>query len=133
MKIHLNSTDSELTYDGVTEQGQKLSLSSGGDYPSPMQAVLMSVAGCSSIDIELILKKMRQDVKKIEVDVEGRRREEQPRIFTELNIHYKIYGDVKVQKAEEAVKLSMDKYCSVSIMLKNGGIAINYSFEVIED
>ncbi|MBK6782811.1 MAG: hypothetical protein IPG79_02950 [Saprospiraceae bacterium] len=57
MKIHLESTFGPLNFKGTNERGQSLQMSGDKESVSPMEAVLMAVAGCSSIDIELILKK----------------------------------------------------------------------------
>lgn len=115
MKVSLESTYGDLNFKGTTSRGQSIQLSGDKQACSPMEAVLMSVAGCSSIDIEIILKKMRQDVQSIKVEVEGVRRADQtPKIFTSMHLKYELVGKIKQEKAEEAVKLSLDKYCSVS-------------------
>jgi putative redox protein len=97
----------------------------------PMESVLMAVAGCSTIDIVMILEKMRQEVKDIKVDVSGKRSEDHPKVFTELTVHYTLYGKIKEAKAKEAVDLSLEKYCSVSLMIAKSA-SINHSFEIVE-
>ena len=129
MKIELKSTGEPLSYQGINDNGNTVNLASGNKGIRPMESVLMAVAACSVIDIEMILKKMRQDFSKIEVEVEGKRREEVPRVFTHIDILYKIYGDVKSEKADQAVSLSMEKYCSVTMMLKET-VEITYKFEI---
>lgn len=130
MKLKIVSTDNELEYIGTNEAGHAITINGNGQGVAPMQSVLIAIATCSSIDIELFLSKMRQSVDRVEVDIEGIRREEVPRIFTDVKIHYTIFGDVKDKKAEQAVEMSMEKYCSVSIMLKDK-IDITYTHEVI--
>ncbi|MBK6362007.1 MAG: OsmC family protein [Saprospiraceae bacterium] len=129
MKIHLESTFGPLNFKGTNERGQSLQMSGDKESVSPMEAVLMAVAGCSSIDIELILKKMRQDLHKIEVEVDSLRADEDPKVFTKIKIHYILHGNIKEEKAKQAIDLSMEKYCSVSIMLKKS-VEIKYSFEI---
>ncbi|MBK8079359.1 MAG: OsmC family protein [Saprospiraceae bacterium] len=129
MKIHLESTFGPLNFKGTNERGQSLQMSGDKESVSPMEAVLMAVAGCSSIDIELILKKMRQDLHKIEVEVDSLRADEDPKVFTKIKIHYILHGNIKEEKAKQAIDLSMEKYCSVSIMLKKS-VEINYDFEI---
>ncbi|MBK8547009.1 MAG: OsmC family protein [Saprospiraceae bacterium] len=129
MKIHLESTFGPLNFKGTNERGQSLQMSGDKESVSPMEAVLMAVAGCSSIDIELILKKMRQDLHKIEVEVDSLRADEDPKVFTKIKIHYILHGNIKEEKAKQAIELSMEKYCSVSIMLKKS-VEINYDFEI---
>jgi putative redox protein len=129
MQIKLESTHGSLNYKGTNERGQSVHLSGDKEAPSPMEAVLMAVAGCSSIDVELILKKMRQDLQKVEVTVQATRAEEAPKVFKTIQIHYILYGDIKEEKAKQAIELSMEKYCSVSLMLK-ATVDITYTFEI---
>ena len=129
MQIKLESTPGSLNYKGTNERGQSVQLSGAKEAPSPMETVLMAVAGCSSIDVELILKKMRQDLQKAEVTVQATRAEEAPKVFKTIQIHYILYGDIKEEKAKQAIELSMEKYCSVSLMLK-ATVDITYTFEI---
>lgn len=100
--------------------------------PSPMEMLLMGVAGCSSIDVVEILKKQRQDVRDCIATVEGVRAPTVPRVFTEIRIHFKIVGvGVKPEQAERAVQLSAEKYCSASIMLGKAA-KVSHSFEIVE-
>ncbi|MFK7808863.1 MAG: OsmC family protein [Saprospiraceae bacterium] len=132
MKVTLKSTDNLDHYTATNEAGHSVALSADGSATGPMQAVLMAVAGCSTIDIVMILKKMRQDIQHIEVEVDGTRQEEIPRVYTKIHLHYKIYGKVKEKKAEQAVALSLEKYCSVSLMLEKAA-EISSSWEIIEE
>ncbi len=129
MQIKLESTPGSLNYKGTNERGQSVQLSGAKEAPSPMETVLMAVAGCSSIDVELILKKMRQDLQKVEVTVLATRAEEAPKVFKTIQIRYILYGDIKEEKAKQAIELSMEKYCSVSLMLK-ATVDITYTFEI---
>jgi putative redox protein len=129
MQIKLESTHGPLNFKGTNERGQSIQLSGEQVAVSPMESVLMAVAGCSSIDIEMILKKMRQNLRKMEVEVNGDRATETPRVFTGIHIHYILHGDLKDEKVKQAIELSMEKYCSVSIMLKNS-VNITYTYEI---
>jgi len=95
-----------------------------------MEGVLLSAAGCSTIDIVMILERMRQPIESIEVQVEGTRQEEIPRIFTKMHLHYVLKGDLKDKKVKEAVDLSIDKYCSVVIMLAKA-VEVTTSYEIV--
>jgi putative redox protein len=130
MKVTLKSTDNLDHYTATNEAGQSIALSADGSAPGPMQVVLMAMAGCSTIDIVMILKKMRQEVSHIEVEVDGTRQNDIPKIYTDIHLHYKIYGNVKDNKAEQAVAMSLEKYCSVSIMLEKVA-KITSSYEVL--
>jgi len=96
-----------------------------------MNTVLMAIAGCSTIDIVMILEKMRQDIKDVKVQVEGTRQDEIPRVFTGIHMHYQLFGKIKDKKAEQAVALSIEKYCSVSKMLEKAA-TVTTSYEIIE-
>ncbi len=120
-----------LTFTGITETGQKITMDGEGKSPSPMQLVLMAVGGCSSIDIVLILKKSRQDVVDCVCDLTAERAETDPKVFTKIHAHYKITGnDLKISQVERACQLSMEKYCSVALML-TGKVEISHSFEIL--
>ncbi len=95
----------------------------------PMESLLMAVAGCSSIDIVLILKKMKQDLKDIKVSVEGDKiKVEQASEYSHIRVHYDVWGDVKESKLKKAIDLSLGKYCSVSKMLeKTAEISSTYT------
>lgn len=99
----------------------------------PMQLLLSAVGSCSSIDIILLLNKQRQDLKDIRIAVTGTRREEAPRIFTAIHVSYELVGDIDEKKAERACRLSMEKMCSVSLMLKAGGVEITWDYAVVKE
>ncbi|MCL6270511.1 OsmC family protein [Sansalvadorimonas sp. 2012CJ34-2] len=102
-----------------------------GSAPSPMEMVLMSVGGCSSIDVVSMLKKARQDVIDCEVELSSERADAVPAIFTKIHLHFVVTGrDLSEAQVKRAVELSADKYCSVSIMLGNGGVEVTHSHEV---
>ncbi len=129
MKVTLTSTSGDLNYLGTNERGQTASFSGSKTAVSPMEHVLMAAAACSSIDIEIFLKKMRSPATRIEVEVTGTRADAVPAVFTHIHLHYRIFGEVKESKAKKAVAMSMDQYCSVSIMLK-AAVEITYDFEL---
>lgn len=131
MEITLESTYGSKAFKGTNERGQTLQFSGNQEAVSPMESVLMAAAACSSIDIENLLAKMRQPLAKIEVNVKGHRVDTVPAVFDKMHIHYKIYGGVKLEKAEKAVTMSIEKYCSVSIMLQ-AAVEITHSFEVVD-
>lgn len=92
----------------------------GGDgaAASPMEMVLMALAACSGVDIALILRKKRLNVRDFEVFVQGERADEHPRVFTKVELEFVFEGENLTQKPlEDAVRLSLDKYCSVAGMV----------------
>ncbi len=137
MKIELNRADDAFHFissnqDGLTvESDGSPAIGGGNKAMRPMEMVLSAVASCSSIDIVMILKKQRQRLDDIQVTVEGKRAADQvPAVFTDIHIHFKMTGKIKEKKAEQAVKMSMEQYCSVSKMLE-GTVNITHSHEVI--
>lgn len=86
----------------------------------PMEVLLMSLAGCSSIDVVSILKKMKQEITDYEVEVSAERFEEQiPSLFKDIHLKFILSGpELDEEKVIRAIGLSMDKYCSVSKILE---------------
>lgn len=110
------------------------SVNSGGDgaAASPMEMVLMGLAGCSGIDIALILEKKRIKVDDFEILVEAKRADEHPRVFTEVDLEFVFYGkDLRLKPLESAVRLSIEKYCSVAGMVEKTA-EINWKVTISE-
>lgn len=92
-------------------------VSNGGDNKgfTPMQLLLIGAAGCSAIDMVLILKKQRQEIVSFDVEVQGQREKvEEYSVWKKIHLIYKLSGKVDKDKAERAAHLSHEKYCSVS-------------------
>ena len=100
--------------------------------PSPMEMLLLGVAGCSSIDVVMIAEKQRQKITDCRAEVTAKRADTAPRVFTEIHIHFKVYGrDLQESAIERAVQMSAEKYCSASIMLGKAA-KMSHSFEIVE-
>jgi len=96
---------------------------------SPKQMLLAGLAGCTGMDVVSLLNKMRVPFTNFEMDIEADLTEEHPIVFSEIRLIYKFYGtDLDTAKVEKAVKLSQEKYCGVSAMLKKNS-PIEYSIE----
>jgi len=99
----------------------------------PMEMLLISVGGCSSIDVIGILQKARQDVIDCEVKLEADRADAVPAVFTKMRMHFVVTGrGLKESHVKRAVDLSAEKYCSASIMLGKAGVEITHSYEIVE-
>jgi|SRR5690554_109646 len=96
----------------------------------PMELVLMALGSCASLDFVTILTKQRQKIEGLEVKVTGQRRDESPRIFTAIHIHFALQGEIDSSKAAKAAELAVKKYCSVHDMLAAGGIEITYDLAI---
>jgi len=114
-------------------ENDKCSVILGEGGISPMKLLLLSVAGCTAYDVVMILRKMREPIKGLEVEISGERREEHPRIYETVHIHYRIHGNVREEKARRAIELSQDRYCSASAHVKLSGAKLTYSLEIVPE
>jgi putative redox protein len=104
-----------------------------GAAPSPIEYVLMGLGGCTGIDLVSILQKMRQDVTGIEIEIDGTRAEEHPRVFVKVHVKYKIRGrGLKPERVQAAIELSDEEYCSIAAMLKKTA-EYSYDVEIVEE
>jgi putative redox protein len=106
-----------------------------GTAASPMELLLISLGGCTGADVYSILQKKRQRVTSYAIEVRGQRREEHPRIYTEIEIIHFVRGHHVDEKAvSHAIELSETKYCSVSAMLSAAAkITSRYEIEQEEE
>lgn len=103
-----------------------------GTGSSPIELLLTALAGCTGMDVMSILQKKQQRITAFEIRVEGDRKDEHPRIFTDINVHFLITGhNVEPAAVERAIQLSDEKYCSVANALRPSA-SINYTYEIIE-
>ncbi len=84
----------------------------------PMETLLSALAGCSAMDVMHIMKKQRQGLERLEVEVDAERADAIPAVFTKIHLRFKGYGPIDREKLQKAVELSIEKYCSVSKMLQ---------------
>ncbi len=110
------ATDSSGHY--VVMDASKKSGGEGSGF-SPMQLLLVALGGCTGMDIIEIMRKQRQQVDHLEILVSGKRVEEQPRVYNNIHVEYRIRGKgIEERAVQRAVQLSEDKYCSVGATLK---------------
>ena len=97
--------------------------------PSPMEMLLLGMAGCTGIDVVSILEKGRQAVSGVEVEIQAERDPEPPMVFTHIEVEYRVSGRNLSDKAvQRAIELSETKYCSASVMLgKTADITTRYT------
>ncbi|SEN26833.1 OsmC family protein [Nitrosomonas marina] len=116
----------QVLMDGAPEAGGQ------NQGPRPMEMILMGLGGCTTFDVIFILKKARQDVTDCVVEIEAQRAETDPKVFTQIHLHFILTGNrLNRQQIERAINLSAEKYCSASIMLKHT-VNITHDYEVIE-
>ncbi|HUW98839.1 MAG TPA: OsmC family protein [Acidiferrobacter sp.] len=130
--------DGEVAFSGTTETGHKLVMDGPAEYggrnlgPRPTELVLVGMGGCTSFDVVHVLKKGRADVRGCVAHIDADRAPEDPKVFTRIHVHFVVTGrDLKESIVERAIRLSADKYCSVSIMLGKTA-EISHSFEIID-
>ena len=101
--------------------------------PRPMELLLMGLGACTSFDVVTILQKQRREVSDCVAEVEAERADTVPAVFTRIHIRFIVTGkQLPVAAVERAVALSAEKYCSASLMLERGGVAITHSVDVRE-
>jgi len=133
MKASVKWIGEEL-FMGTSDIGHTVVLDANGGAlaPSPLEAVLISLGGCSSVDVVSILEKTRQKISGCRVDISATRVDSVPKLFSDIHLHFVITGDgVAAKHVERAVNLSADKYCSVALML-NKSVNITHDFEILE-
>lgn len=136
MKIHLKRLDRDFNLQATNEDGNDLLMDASEDIGGnkkgmrPMQVLLSALGGCSAIDVILILRKQKQTVTSFEMELEGEREKiNDYSLFKNITLHFKIKGEVDYEKAERAIQLSFEKYCSVAKTLEPTA-SIHYKLSV---
>lgn len=131
MKITLNRINDDYLFECTNSLGNSILLNSisqseNSEGVSPMESLLMAVAGCSGIDMVSILKKQRQEITKFSAEVEGERIQvDEAKPFKTILVKFFVEGKINPKKAERAASLSFEKYCSVSKTLEPN-VTVNY-------
>jgi putative redox protein len=130
-EVRWQPSSTGLTFTGTMDDGKTLNLDGNGEGLSPMQAVLISVGACSSVDVVEIMRKARQNIETCVCKLEAQRSEDAPRVFKTINAHYEVAGsDINEKHLARAVQLSTQKYCSVMLML-TGNVNITTTYTII--
>ena len=115
----------DMSFEGKTESNHRIWMdmaekSGGHDQgPRPGDLVLVSLAGCTAVDVVNILKKMRERLDDLEVIVNSEKVDQHPRVYKKIEIQFNLKGkNLKQDNVEKAIQLSLDKYCSVKTMLE---------------
>src|ERR1700679_173303 len=118
-------------FEGISENGNTILFDADTAHthgPSPMEAVLMALCGCTSVDVVGILQKKRQELTGLRVSAEATQAPTPPRVFTHIKLTYAVSGKLSRKAVEDAVSLSKNKYCSVSLMLAK---AMPIEYEIV--
>lgn len=121
-----------MTFDATTMTGHHIVVDAlppnGNDHgPKPIELLLTALAGCTAIDVLSILQKKREPIQGLEVFVEGTRASDHPMIYTDIEVIYRVKGNVNLESVARAIELSETKYCGEAAMLgKSARITTRY-------
>lgn len=138
--IALHRIDDGFNMEATDENGHKVQMDTAPDHGGhnngvrPMQMLLMGLGGCTAIDLIMILKKQRQEIKDFHINIVADREEgKEPALWYKAHIHFMLKGSIDKDKADRAAELSMQKYCSVAETLRRAGAQITWEVEVLPD
>ena len=128
-----------VAFEAESESGHRVVLDGAPDHGGrntgmrPMEAMLIGLGGCSAFDVVTMLKKGRQEITDCVVELQATRADAIPSVFTEITMKFVISGRaVSAKRVGRAVELSAEKYCSASAMLRDAGVRLHHTFEVVE-
>ncbi len=136
MELKLNRLNDAVHFEVINTKHQNIHLDGateiGGENKGyrPMELLLAGITGCASIDIVLILQKQRQKLIDIQVIAKAKRDETVPKVFTEIDLHFAVWGNISSEKLEKAIQLSTTKYCSAILSL-NPTVKIITSYHIL--
>lgn len=135
MEINLIRKSGKFNFEAENSAGYTVELDAkpaiGGQGKGfrPMETLLIGLGGCSGIDVVNVLTKQKEPLDDIKIKINATRRNEIPEIFEVITIHFDLYGNLNPQKAERALDLTFEKYCSVSNILGRSA-TINFTFTI---
>lgn len=128
-----------MQFTGTASSGHSLTMDAdeafGGHNTGfrPMELLLVGFGGCSGMDVISILRKKRQEVSGLEINIKGEKSDTDPKIYKEVHIEYLVKGKgIEKNAVERAISLSLDKYCSVGATLAKAG-TITHSYRIEEE
>lgn len=128
--------EGNMKFVGTDDSGFKIPMDASAIYGGknegvrPMELMLMSFGGCTGIELGHILNKMRVVYDRLDVEVNGNRVEEHPKVFSDIHVVYRLSGEnISAEKVNKALQMAEQVYCSVSNMLKKVA-EISYSIEI---
>jgi putative redox protein len=123
----------EQRFVAVSPSGHALAMDSdrtSNTGPGPMELLLMALGACTATDIVIILEKKRQRLDSLELVCTGERAAEPPQVWTKLDILFRLRGKLEESAVKRAIKLSEEKYCSVSATLKKSA-ELTWRYEIL--
>ena len=126
------------TFEGVAGSGHRVTMDVAPEVGGqnlglrPMEMVLLGLGGCTAIDVLHMLRKGRQPITDMRVELNAERAEDVPKVFTRIHLHFVLTGaGLDPHKIERAINLSASKYCSASMML-NKTAEMTHDFEIVK-
>ena len=126
------------TFEGVAGSGHRVTMDVAPEVGGrnlglrPMEMVLLGLGGCTAIDVLHMLRKGRQPITEMRVELNAERADDVPKVFTRIHLHFVLTGaGLDPHKIERAINLSASKYCSASMML-NKTAEMTYDFEIVK-
>ena len=126
------------TFEGVAGSGHRVTMDVAPEVGGqnlglrPMEMVLLGLGGCTAIDVLHMLRKGRQPITDIRVELNAERADDVPKVFTKIHLHFVLTGaGLDPPKIERAINLSASKYCSASMML-NKTAEMTHDFEIVK-
>jgi len=117
---------------GVTPSGHAVPFDSDRESntaPGPMEMLLEALGACTATDVVVILAKKRQKLEALEIEVSGERAAEPPKVWTRIEVVYRLRGALDDKAVRDAIELSESKYCSVSAMLRKTAV-MTFRYEI---
>lgn len=125
-----------LTFVGKTDSNHWVPMDGPADLQGsnsgirPKELILISLGGCSGADVASILNKMKEKISRFKIDIEAEMADEHPKVYTSIHLTYKFWGrDIKPANIEKAINLSLERYCSVTAMLKKA-VTITHAYQI---
>ena len=139
MKAKLTWNES-VSFTSIADSGHRINIDGPPDIGGkeagvrPMVLMLMGIGGSAAVDVVHILRKGRVENSRLEVEMEAERAKDDPQVFTHIHLLFRVVGQgVTEAKLVRATKLSSEKYCSASILMKRAGVQFTYDYRIEED
>ncbi|MBW6458654.1 MAG: OsmC family protein [FCB group bacterium] len=139
--VQLTSLQQDLTFTAESSSGRQVMVDiskeagGNGNGTSPMELVLEALGGCTGMDILSILKKKRTPFSHLSIRIEGKKRDEHPKSYTDIHLRFVLHsdgGEKALRDLLHAAELSHEKYCSVAHMLKPA-VSITFDAEIADE
>jgi len=129
----------DMQFVAVSGSNHSLVMDTGAEHgghntaASPMELLLVALAGCTGMDVVSLLRKMRMNFRGLEIRIKGERRDEHPRIYTGIELEYVVAGTgIDLNAVKRAVELSQEKYCSVKAMIQPV-CPVKWTVQIVEE